>query len=63
MPGTRECPDCCAYGHCRIEWHTPDAVYGPEKEGWAIINGTEDYGAAFHYCNISFCPWCGTKLP
>lgn len=35
---------------------------GLERDGWSIICGSTDYGAADLYTNVNFCPWCGRKL-
>lgn len=56
-----ECQEC--NGNCLgvIQFFTAARADGPDAPGWAISIG-ETYGAT-QYTNISYCPFCGRKLP
>lgn len=45
-----------------LEWRKAEYHEGPERDGFSICCGSQDYGAANVYCNVVFCPECGEQL-
>ena len=55
-------PDCCKAGADLIRRRNADTCSGPDRAGWSINDDQGTYPEQA-YDNISFCPYCGTRLP
>lgn len=45
-----------------IAWRPADSFTGPDLDGWSLQTSADLDGEPI-YSLISYCPWCGTKLP
>lgn len=60
---------CCKESDSLIEWRQADSsahlrpYMGPEQTGWCIATSADCCGNLCGYVNISYCPFCGNKLP